>query len=101
MVDVDQSRPSPTGSVLALLVEDGDTLRPAIQDAESGEELWRDDLPHVERYGPGVLWEQDDDVLWILSTDHGHASVREDSAGAWVKTMGSEGMPEDIAALAG
>ena len=41
------------------------------------------------------------DVLWILSTDHGHASVREDSAGAWVKTMGSEGMPEDIAALAG
>ncbi|PMC74948.1 hypothetical protein CJ197_10690 [Brachybacterium sp. UMB0905] len=100
MVDVDQSRPSPTGSVLALLVEDGDTLRPAIQDAESGDELWRDDLPHVERYRPGVLWEQDADVLWILSTDHGHASVREDSAGAWVKTMGSEGMPEDIAALA-
>lgn len=48
----------------------------------------------------GGLWEQDADVLWILSTDHGNGSVRQDEAGAWVKTMGSDGMPEDIAALA-
>ncbi|MCT1775627.1 hypothetical protein [Brachybacterium sp. p3-SID957] len=99
LAQVDVPRDAPSGEVTAVVVEDGDVLRLVIQDL-SGTELWRDDLPHVERWFPGVLWEQDADVLWILSTDHGNGSVRQDEAGAWVKTMGSDGMPEDIAALA-
>lgn len=99
MAQVGVPRESPSGEVSATVVEDGDVLRPVILDG-SGMELWRDDLPHVERYVPGVLWEQDADVLWILSTDHGNASVRQDADGTWVKTMGSDGMPEDVAELA-
>lgn len=99
MAQVGVPRESPSGEVSATVVEDGDVLRPVILDG-SGMELWRDDLPHVERYVPGVLWEQDADVLWILSTDHGNASVRQDAGGTWVKTMGSDGMPEDVAELA-
>lgn len=99
MAQVGGPRESPSGEVTATVVEDGEVLRPVILDA-SGTELWRDDLDHVERYAPGVLWEKDADVLWILSTDHGNASVRQDSAGSWVKTMGSDGMPEDVAELA-
>ena len=99
MAQVGVPRESPSGEVTATVVEDGDVLRPVILDG-SGMELWRDDLPHVERYVPGVLWEQDADVLWILSTDHGNASVRQDADGTWVKTMGSDGMAEDVAELA-
>lgn len=99
MAQVGVPRESPSGEVSATVVEDGDVLRPVILDG-SGMELWRDDLPHVERYVPGVLWEQGADVLWILSTDHGNASVRQDADGTWVKTMGSDGMPEDVAELA-
>ncbi|MCT1996757.1 hypothetical protein M3C58_00810 [Brachybacterium muris] len=99
MAQVGVPRESPSGEVTASVVEDGDVQRPVILDG-SGMELWRDDLPHVERYVPGVLWEQDADVLWILSTDHGNASVRQDADGTWVKTMGSDGMPEDVAELA-
>ena len=99
MAQVGVPRESPSGEVSATVVEDGDVLRPVILDG-SGMELWRDDLPHVERYVPGVLWEQDADVLWILSTDHGNASVRQDADGTWVKTMGSDGMAEDVAELA-
>ena len=99
MAQVGVPRESPSGEVSATVVEDGDVLRPVILDG-SGMELWRDDLPHVERYVPGVLWEQDADVLWILSTDHGNASMRQDADGTWVKTMGSDGMAEDVAELA-
>ena len=99
MAQVGVPRESPSGEVTASVVEDGDVQRPVILDG-AGMELWRDDLPQVERYVPGVLWEQDADVLWILSTDHGNASVRQDADGTWVKTMGSDGMPEDVAELA-
>lgn len=99
MAQVGVPRESPSGEVSATVVKDGEALRPVVLDA-SGTELWRDDLPHVERYVPGVLWEKDADVLWILSTDHGNASVRQDADGTWVKTMGSDGMPEDVADLA-
>lgn len=99
MAQVGAPRESPSSEVTATVVEDSDVLRPVILDG-SGMELWRDDLPHVERYVPGVLWERDAEVLWILSTDHGNASVRQDDAGTWVKTMSSDGMPEDVAELA-
>lgn len=62
--------------------------------------MWADDLPHVPRMAPGVLWQKDADVLWILSTDHGNARVAQDDGGAWAKTMTSDGMPEDIAEIA-
>ncbi|MGP9538387.1 hypothetical protein ACT3SP_10255 [Brachybacterium sp. AOP43-C2-M15] len=56
-----------------------------------------DDLPHVERYFPGVVRESGADVLWVLPTDQGNASVRQGSDGSWGRTSGSEGMPDDIA----
>lgn len=99
MATVEEPRDSPSGEATAAVVADGGGLRPVILDS-SGTEQWRDDLEHVERYVPGVLWERDAEVLWILSTDHGNASVRQDDAGAWVKTMSSDGMPEDVAELA-
>lgn len=98
LVTLDRTRTSPSGEAVAALVAEDDVLHPIICDRE-GEEMWRDDLEHVERYVPGVLWESGADVLWILSTDHGNASVRRDSSGAWARTMGSDGMPEDVAAL--
>lgn len=92
-------RTSPSGEAVAALVAEGDVLHPVIRNP-SGVEVWRDDLEHTERYSPGVLWESAADVLWILSTDHGNASVRRDPAGTWAKTMGSDGMPQDVADLA-
>lgn len=90
---------APSGEFTAIVAAEGRELHPTIRDA-SGTTVWTDDLPHVERYFPGVLWESGDDVLWILSTDHGNASVRRDPAGTWSKTMGSDGMPQDVADLA-
>ncbi len=90
---------APSGAFTAIVVADGEELRPTIRDT-SGEPVWTDDLPHVERYFPGVVWESGADVLWVLSTDHGDSSVRQDGAGAWARTMGGDGMPEDIAELA-
>lgn len=99
LIESGESAQSPSGSFTAELAETGDTLTPRIVDA-GGAEVWADDLPHVPRYAPGVLWETDADVLWILSTDHGNAKVSQGSDGAWVKTMTSDGMPEDIAEIA-
>ena len=90
---------APSGDVTAIVVADGEELRPTIRDA-SGAPVWIDDLPHVDRYFPGVVWESDADVLWVLSTDHGDGSVRQGSDGAWARTMGGDGMPPDIAELA-
>lgn len=90
---------APSGDVTAIVVADGEELRPTIRDA-SGAPVWIDDLPHVDRYFPGVVWESDADVLWVLSTDHGDGSVRQGSDGSWARTMGGDGMPPDIAELA-
>ena len=90
---------APSGDVTAIVVADGEELRPTIRDA-SGAPVWIDDLPHVDRYFPGVVWESDADVMWVLSTDHGNGSVRRAEDGSWERTMGDEGMPPDIAELA-
>lgn len=91
---------APGGEVEALLVADGDELRPTIRDLD-GNTLWTDERAHVERQRPGVLWEQDADVLWVLSSDLGTVSVRGEADGSWVSTPGTDGMPEDIAEIAG
>ena len=90
---------APSGDFTAIVVADGDVLRPTIHDA-SGAPVWIDDLPHVDRYFPGVVWESDADVMWVLSTDHGNGSVRRAEDGSWARTMGGDGMPPDIAELA-
>ena len=90
---------SPSGEYRAGFDVVGEELRPVIRDAD-GAALWTDDLPHLERHSPGVVWESEADVLWVLSTDHGNASVRQDAAGEWEKTMGSDAMPPDVAELA-
>lgn len=90
---------SPSGDFTAALVADGVELHPTIREVGGGA-VWSDDLGHANRDVPGVAWEQDADVLWVLSTDHGNASVRRDEDGTWAKTPGSEDMPKDIAELA-
>ncbi|MBP2380123.1 hypothetical protein [Brachybacterium sacelli] len=90
---------SASGDFTAALVPDGVELHPTIRDAE-GIEVWTDDLGHVNRYVPGVVWERGADVLWVLSADHGNASVHRQDDGTWAKVPGSEGMPQDIAELA-
>ena len=45
---------APSGAFTAIVVADGEELRPTIRDT-SGEPVWTDDLPHVERYFLGVL----------------------------------------------
>ncbi|MDN5687302.1 MAG: hypothetical protein L0G94_11605 [Brachybacterium sp.] len=96
-----QERPvaSPSGDFSAALVADGVELHPTIRTAD-GTEVWSDDLGHANRDVPGVAWEQDADVLWVLSADHGNASVRRGEDGTWAKTPGSKDMPKDIAELA-
>lgn len=91
---------SPSGAFTAALVADGVELHPTIRDS-SGAEVWTDDLGHANRYVPGVAWEQGADVLWVLSADHGNASVHHQGDGIWAKVPGSEDMPKDIAELAG
>lgn len=92
-----ESEQSPSGTYVGRLVEDGDFLRPMILDS-SDTVLWEDDLEHTTRQGPGLIWENSDDVLWILSTDHGNGKVTLEG-GTWTKTMTSEGMPPEIAAF--
>lgn len=90
-----ESRQSPSGTYVGRLAEAGDFLRPMILDG-SDTVLWEDDLEHTTRQGPGLLWENNADVLWILSTDHGNGNVTL-KGGTWTKTMTSEGMPPEIA----
>ena len=90
---------SPSGKFSAIVVADGDVLRPTIYDA-AGAAVWTDDLQHVDRYFPGVIWESEQDVLWVLSTDHGNGSVRRAEDDSWERTMGSESMPAEIAEIA-
>lgn len=90
---------SPSGEFTAIVVADGEELRPTVRDA-AGEAVWTDDLAHVGRYFPGVAWESEQDVLWVLSTDRGNGSVRRSGNGSWEKTMGGEAMPPEIAELA-
>lgn len=89
-----ESKESPSGHYVGRLVEDGDFLRPMILDG-SDKVLWEDALEHTTRQGPGLLWENDADVLWALSTDHGNGKVTLED-GTWTKTMTSEGMPPEI-----
>ncbi|MGY5765437.1 hypothetical protein ACXET9_09555 [Brachybacterium sp. DNPG3] len=90
-----------TAQVMTATADDGSAvLHPTISDVD-GTVVWTDDLDHVERFAPGLVWESEADVLWVLSSDHGTASVRRSGDGAWVKTMGTDGMPEDVAELAG
>ena len=91
---------SADGEWTADLLDTGGDFHPTIRDA-TGKEVWRDDLTHSRRYMPGVAWESEAPVLWVLSSDHGNASVRRDASGRWVKTMGSDGMPTEISDLAG
>lgn len=90
---------SPSGAFTAELqetTEKGFTeYRPIITDA-SGNAVWQSETAFVERYFPGVAWEKDTDVLWILSSDVGNSRV-EQTGSSWEQTFGSDGMPEFLA----
>ena len=97
------TKASPSGAYVVRLLETGSgdatQWRPQISSA-AGAVVWSDDQTYTRRHFPGVVWESDADVLWILSSDIGHASVR-DQGGAWSKTFGSENMPAQVREWAG
>lgn len=98
-----ETRTSPSGEFTATLHQDDAKgfaeYRPVILDA-SGQVVWKHDTAFVERYFPGVAWEQDADILWVLSADVGDSHVGLVD-GARVQVFGEAGMPADIAKAAG
>lgn len=91
--------PAPSGEVTAVLDTAGEELGVMLRDAE-GTDFWGDDFPYRPEQPPGLLWETEADVLWVLSGDLGTSRVAQDSEGAWSKQQADqleEQIPEEIA----
>ena len=91
--------PAPSGQVTAVLDVAGEDLGVMLRDPE-GTDFWGDDFPYRPDQPPGLLWETEADVLWVLSDDLGAARIAQDSDGAWSKQSAEEleeEIPEEIA----
>lgn len=91
--------PAPSGEVTAVIDAAGEELGVMLRDAE-GTDFWGDDFPYRPDQPPGLLWEAEADVLWVLSEDLGAARIAQDSEGAWSKQPADEldeEIPEEIA----
>lgn len=89
---------SPSGQFSALVARAADGLYPVIRGSD-GEAVWVDDQGHDPQAFPIVVWEDSDDVLWVLSSAHGSSQVRR-VGGDWVKSADPEEVPGQIADLA-
>jgi len=74
-----ETRTSPSGNyTVEFYDEDIDGKRnlfPVIKDSD-GEVVWSDDERYLMSAHPiAVLWQDDDDVLWLMSRDIGNARV--------------------------
>ncbi|RTE50617.1 hypothetical protein [Actinobaculum sp. 352] len=83
-----ETRTSPSGNyTVEFYDEDIDgkrNLYPAIKDSD-GEVVWSDDERYQMSAHPvRVLWQDDDDVLWLMSRDIGNARVML-TDGQWAK----------------
>ena len=62
----------------------------------AGEVVWSDDQRYLLSTHPvGVVWQEDADVLWLLSGDIGTSRVVEKD-GTWVKEWDWDTLPPDI-----
>lgn len=91
--------PAPSAEVSAVIDAAGEELGVMLRDAE-GTDFWGDDFPYRADQPPGLLWEAEADVLWVLSGDLGTARIAQDSDGAWSKQSADEldeQIPEEVA----
>ena len=70
-------------------------MYPVIKNA-AGEVVWADDQRYLmSAHSVGVVWQEDADVLWLLSKDNGSSCVVEKD-GVWVKDWNWSALPSDI-----
>ena len=94
-----ETRTSSSGRYTSeFLTEEIDGKRnvyPVIKNS-AGEVVWTDDKRYLMSAHPvGVVWQEDVDVLWLLSSDIGFSRVVEKD-GEWVKDWDWGTLPPDI-----
>ncbi|WP_314456392.1 hypothetical protein [uncultured Actinomyces sp.] len=84
-----------TSEFLAEEIDGRRNVYPVIKNS-AGEVVWTDDQRYLMSAHPvGVVWQEDADVLWLLSSDIGSSRVVEKD-GAWVKDWDWSALPSDI-----
>ena len=84
-----------TSEFLAEEIDGKRNVYPVIKNS-AGEVVWSDDQRYLLSAHPvGVVWQEDADVLWLLSSDIGSSRVVEKD-GAWVKDWDWSALPSDI-----
>lgn len=99
-----ESRTSSSGQYTAeFFSEDSDgqhLVYPVIKD-RAGIVVWSDDERYLQSAHPvGVIWQEDADVLWLLSSDIGNSRVVQVD-GEWTKDRDQATLPPDIAEIEG
>lgn len=89
---------SPSGEYVAVIDTAGDAVGVLLRDAD-GTDLWADDYAHTRTEPPSVLWEDGQDVLWVVSGDSGaeHTRITLTEDGGWSQERVAD-LPEEIAA---
>jgi len=95
VTEVGQEVPAPSGEVSAVIDAAGEELGVMLRDAE-GTDFWADDYPYAPGDPPGLVWELEQDVLWVLSAEIGTGRIAQDDAGSWGKELDAQ-PPERIA----
>ena len=84
-----------TSEFLAEEIDGRRNVYPVIKNS-AGEVVWTDDQRYLMSAHPvGVVWQEDADVLWLLSRDIGSSRVVEKD-GAWAKDWDWSALPSDI-----
>ena len=84
-----------TSEFLSEEIDGKRNVYPVIKNS-AGEVVWSDDQRYLLSAHPvGVVWQEDADVLWLLSRDIGSSCVVEKD-GVWVKDWNWSALPSDI-----
>lgn len=84
-----------TSEFLSEEIDGKRNVYPVIKNS-AGEVVWSDDQRYLLSAHPvGVVWQEDADVLWLLSGDIGTSRVVEKD-GKWVKEWDWDTLPPDI-----
>ena len=84
-----------TSEFLSEEIDGKRNVYPVIKNS-AGEVVWSDDERYLMSAHPvGVVWQENADVLWLLSGDIGASRVVEKD-GKWVKDWDWETMPPEI-----
>lgn len=88
---------SPSGAYVAVIDVAGDSVGVLLRDA-AGEDLWADAYGYTRKAPPALLWEAEQDVLWVV-TENGavreHVRIAPTESGGWAQEAGAE-PPEEI-----